>query len=449
MRRSMAFCAAWILVSSLALLAACGGGSPLPQLPGEGLTDLGTLGGESSVAGGVSADGRVVVGTSPVIRRIGNAYRWAGGAMTDLGTPDSVSSASGVSSDGAVVVGTDTKSRHAFRWTQASGMVDLGSLGDSTSQAYGVSGNGAVVVGTSGAFPDPRNPSGNLYGHAFRWTESGGMIDLGAAGGLGSSATAVSGDGAVVVGITNNVTGSQAFRWTDIGGMVNLGTLGGPYSAAFGVSGDGSVVVGEANVTDGTLHAFRWTASDGMVDLGTFSDPAWADFTIATASGVSADGRVVVGTARTVAGQLQAFRWTQATGMLPIRDWLRDYGITVPDGITFLDASATNQDGSIVAGQLGSNGHAYVARVVPVNRDFANRMGCLACHETNVKKIGPAFQDIATRYAGQPNANTLLTQKVLEGGADAWGMAPMPAFKTAGIKESDVRKLVAWILSQR
>lgn len=447
MKRSMTLCAAWILLASLAILAACGGGSPLPQLPGEGLTDLGTLGGESSVAGGISADGRAVVGTSPVIRRIGNAYRWAGGAMTDLGTPDSMSSASGVSSDGAVVVGTDTKSRHAFRWTQASGMVDLGSLGDSTSQAYGVSADGAVVVGTSGAFPDPRNPSGNLYGHAFRCTESGGMIDLGAAGGLGSSATAVSGDGAVVVGITNNITGSQAFRWTDIGGMVNLGTLGGPYSAAFGVSGDGSVVVGEADVADGTSHAFRWTASDGMVDLGTFSDPAWVDFKIATASGVSSDGRVVVGTARTVAGQIQAFRWTQATGMQPIRDWLRDYGVTVPDDVTFLDASATNQDGSIVVGQLGNNSHAFVARAALGDRDLANRKGCLACHEINVKKIGPAFQDVATRYAGQTNAYAALALKIRNGGGGSWGVVEMPANWTMGLTEPEAKKLTAWILS--
>ena len=55
---------------------------------------------------------------------------------------------------------------------------------------------------------------------------------------------------------------SQSITW--------LGTLpGGSESLAWGVSADGAVVVGSARNAAGQWRAFRWTASGGMQDLGT------------------------------------------------------------------------------------------------------------------------------------------------------------------------------------
>jgi probable HAF family extracellular repeat protein len=71
--------------------------------------------------------------------------------------------------------------------------------------------------------------------------------------------------------------------------LIWLGTLGGNGSAASGVSADGSVVVGSAYNAAGQLRAFRWTAARGMQDLGTLGGSGSA------ATGISADGSVVVG----------------------------------------------------------------------------------------------------------------------------------------------------------
>lgn len=81
------------------------------------------------------------------------------------------------------------------------------------------------------------------------------------------------------------------------------------------------------------------------------------------------------------------------------------------------------------------------------NQALANAKGCLACHDIKTQKIGPAYQDVAKKYAGQADAPAKLRQKVLEGGSGVWGITAMPAFKTTGIAEADVKKLVAWILT--
>jgi probable HAF family extracellular repeat protein len=117
------------------------------------------------------------------------------------------------------------------------------------------------------------------------------MQNLGRLGGDHSEATAVSADGAVVVGYAYAPGYYRAFRWTASGGMQDLGTLGGCCSKAYGVSADGAVVVGWSD-----WRAFRWTASDGMEDLNTtyaclLTNGSW----LRAASAISPDGRYIVG----------------------------------------------------------------------------------------------------------------------------------------------------------
>ena len=73
--------------------------------------------------------------------------------------------------------------------------------------------------------------------------------------------------------------------------MVGLGHLpGDTNSTATGVSADGSVIVGTSSSASGS-QAFRWTAGSGMVGLGYLPGG-----TNSSATAVSGDGSVVVGT---------------------------------------------------------------------------------------------------------------------------------------------------------
>ena len=143
--------------------------------------DLGTLGGEYSFANAINADGRVVVGFSRTTNAYGtHAFRWVQGGtagvagnvqMEDLGTLGGESSqALGVSGDGKTVVGwadNDSYDARAFRWTRETGMLSVADwlaqsgvdVGDAVLlDATGISNNGSVVVGRMN---DPDNPGGD------------------------------------------------------------------------------------------------------------------------------------------------------------------------------------------------------------------------------------------------------------------------------------------------
>ena len=78
---------------------------------------------------------------------------------------------------------------------------------------------------------------------------------------------------------------------------------------------------------------------------------------------------------------------------------------------------------------------------------LATSKNCMACHSIDKKVVGPAYKDVAAKYAGQKDAAEKLVQKVLKGGGGVWGPVPMPA--NPQVNEAEARKLVAWVLSQK
>jgi probable HAF family extracellular repeat protein len=128
------------------------------------MQDLGTLGGNSSTAYSVSADGSVVVGRAESATGQARAFRWtAAGGMQDLGTLGGRdSTANGVSADGSVVVGWAGNAiglSSAFRWTANSGMEDL-----NLAYANLVSGTAFLITATA------VSPSGRyIVGRGYRF----------------------------------------------------------------------------------------------------------------------------------------------------------------------------------------------------------------------------------------------------------------------------------------
>jgi probable HAF family extracellular repeat protein len=252
--------------------------------------------------------------------------RWTSGngaqGLGDLPGENFWSDASGVSADGSVVVGTGNRSfggdsvdgPEAFRWTSAQGMVGLGDLsgGLINSVARAVSADGAIVTGYS------YSTNGK---EGFRWTNSGGMIGLGGLLQNTSSPTDISADGLTIVGSSRSrsrsggastADGVEAFRWASAGGMVGLGDLpGGDYiSGATAVSADGAVIVGFSYTEIGS-EAFIWDAAHGMRNLRQLLVNELAlglsGWSLGSPTDISDDGRTIVGSGTNPQGRTEGW----------------------------------------------------------------------------------------------------------------------------------------------
>ena len=76
---------------------------------------------------------------------------------------------------------------------------------------------------------------------------------------------------------------------------------------------------------------------------------------------------------------------------------------------------------------------------------LATAKNCMTCHAIDKKVVGPAYKEIAARYAGQKDAADKLASKIVKGGAGVFGVVPMPA--NTQVNEAEAKKLAAWVLS--
>lgn len=333
-----------------------------------------------------------------------------------------VTAANAVSRDGLWAVGQSTGSR-GFLWSDTTGMVQLGAGPNNSnpvsSLPFGVADGGGVVVGSR------QVGAGNPF--PIRWTHEGGMENLGfLPGGTNfGRATAVSGDGEIVVGFSNLPAGPEAFRWTRETGIKGLGHLPGHnYSLATAISGDGRRIAGFSAATSmsdtdstpcawddlGVLHplaepgapgefdtiataisssglfiaghtrprfggtpqtALRWSADGSFTSLGALSSIGFGS----NAAGVSDQGWVV-GAASTPEF-MEAFLWTPERGMRPLASILVDeLGLDLT-GWTLTSANSISADGlTIVGGGRDPQGRfaAWIA-VIPAPGSVAVLIG--------------------------------------------------------------------------
>jgi cytochrome c len=88
---------------------------------------------------------------------------------------------------------------------------------------------------------------------------------------------------------------------------------------------------------------------------------------------------------------------------------------------------------------------ALVATNAMANADLAKKSNCMACHAVDKKLVGPAYQDVAKKYASDKGAEAKLVEKVKKGGTGTWGNVPMPP--NANVKDEDIKTLVKWVLA--
>jgi cytochrome c len=70
---------------------------------------------------------------------------------------------------------------------------------------------------------------------------------------------------------------------------------------------------------------------------------------------------------------------------------------------------------------------ATCATPVLADLALATAKNCMACHAVDKKLVGPAYKEVAAKYAGQKDAVDKLAVKIMKGGSGVWGPVPMPA----------------------
>ncbi len=85
--------------------------------------------------------------------------------------------------------------------------------------------------------------------------------------------------------------------------------------------------------------------------------------------------------------------------------------------------------------------------VAPAMADLAlaTSKNCMACHAVDKKLVGPAYKEVAAKYAGQKDAVDKLAVKIVKGGSGVWGPVPMPA--NPQVSEAEAKKLAGWVMS--
>jgi len=292
------------------------------------VVDLGTLGGATSQAHGINAQGWVV-GESQTAAGATHAFRWRDGSMTDLGLNGSIAIGRAVNDLGQIGGYYYSSSYEAFRWSGTSEQ-DLGDLGARYAAAYAINGSGHVAG--SSYTKDFREHAFLFGGHT--------MTDLGTLGGEYSTARGLN-DGDQAAGFAYLANGSFHAFVTENGQMRDLGTLGGDNSAAHAINNAGQVV-GQAYLTgNASAHAFLWGGSGSLVDLGALPGGTYSE-----AHALDSNGQRIVGAATVPSTNdylaYHAFLWQAGT--------MRDLNDDIPAGSGWVleDAAGVNDAGQIV-----------------------------------------------------------------------------------------------------
>ncbi|MNF98538.1 Cytochrome c-551 precursor [compost metagenome] len=143
-------------------------------------------------------------------------------------------------------------------------------------------------------------------------------------------------------------------------------------------------------------------------------------------------------------------QWTAEAGKMQ-----HVYGAPISDqDVTIIGAylaatygSAKASDADVRAASNPTAGQPAPAPMAKVDATtLLQNNACLSCHAIDHKVVGPAYHDVAARYANDPQALAKLTSSIQHGGSGKWGDIPMPPF--AQLSPDDLHSLATFILQQ-
>jgi uncharacterized membrane protein len=344
-----------ILVAAIAALLPAAGAlaGSYQLLPGVFITDM-------------TPDGSVVVGNTQ-----GNyeTFRWTQstgvvnlgrGTVATLGVGAGLP---GVSADGTRISATilDDSATAATQgvWTLGSGwkqimpptLPDGGILDQSYGSAWSISGDGSTVTGL---YWRPGQTGG--LAHASRWTQASGVSDLGSLGGASSRASAVNYDGTVIGGFDEHPSfGVRRAAIWDHGVETIIVPESDAPSEIAQLTPAGTTAVGQSwDDVNFFPSATVWKKTGGSWNPSLLGVLPGTDSTFggsSSANDLSADGQVVVGTnSFDFFGSSAGFIWTAADGMVNANEWLPAHGITIDPNLYIVELDSISQDGTTIGG---------------------------------------------------------------------------------------------------
>ncbi len=349
------------------------------------VTDLGTLGGTSSVAVGLNNEGQVSgISTLPGDTAT-HAFLWQDGLLTDLGTLGGPNSAAffplndrgevpGVSDtptpnplgEGCFGSGFDTHLIcFGFVWRKGV-MTALPTLGGNNSAATEVNNRGQVAGFAENTTADPTCVAPQVLQFRPVIWDKGEIQELPTFPGDPDGEALAINDNGQVVGTSGDCEFDQgpgrrhALLWQD-GTVTDLGNLGGTMSNFPSDINNQGQVVGLSDVpSDVTFHAFLW--QDGvMADLGTLL----GDVT-SLADSINSKGKVTGGSVD-ASGNERAFLWQSGV--------MTDLNTLIPAGspLFLLEATSINSRGAIAGLALQiSTGEFHAFLATPTNGEVAS-----------------------------------------------------------------------------
>ena len=256
-------------------------------------------------------------------------------------------------------------------------------------------------TGISASNPNTCPPSGSAaavgrarddVSHAFLWSPTKGMVDLGTFNGVNPTPVAINNAGQVIATSWTSENSRRGYFWSAIDGTIDLAGTSGPLALPNAINNLGQVV-GTAWTGSNSTYAFLWTKAEGLVKIG-----GLGSYQIASATAINNKGHVV-GTSADSSSFFHAFSWTREDGMIDLGQINANFSPAINDlGQVLLQSNIwTRSGGYFDFGSLG--GGSTVAAAM-------NNLGQVVGASTTNNQSGQTHAFVWTSTGGIVDLNT-------------------------------------------